>query len=91
MNKTIETAFQTPFGELKKRTSYIPQDIKVSGGVYFSDVALAEDSLVVEELIRLYKSGQTYGEIYINDKCLSFDILFEFTDTSGNKFSLYIG
>lgn len=85
MNKTakeIETKLQTPFGDLRKRSIYIPTAVNVSGGIYLSDRETAKDDLVIEELFLMYIAGQTFGEIIVDGKEISFDIIFEFKDVS---------
>ena len=87
MNKTtteIETKLQTPFGDLRKRSIYTPTAVNVSGGIYLSDRETAKNDLVIEELFLMYIAGQTYGEIIVDGKEISFDILFEFKDVNGN-------
>lgn len=87
MNKTtkeIETKLQTPFGDLRKRSIYTPTAVNVSGGIYLSDRETAKDDLVIEELFLMYIAGQTYGEIIVDGKEISFDIVFEFKDVDGN-------
>lgn len=83
--KEIETKLQTPFGDLRKRSIYTPTPIQVSGGIYFTDREKVKNDLVVEELFLLYTQGQTYGDIIVDGKEISYDILFEFKDTSGNE------
>lgn len=82
--KVIETKLQTPFGDLRKRSIYTPTAVNVSGGIYLSDRESAKDDLVIEELFLMYIAGQTYGEIIVDGKEISFDILFEFKDVNGN-------
>ena len=87
MNKTtteIETKLQTPFGDLRKRSIYTSTAVNVSGGIYLSDRETAKNDLVIEELFLMYIAGQTYGEIIVDGKEISFDILFEFKDVNGN-------
>lgn len=82
--KVIETKKPTPFGDLRKRSTYIPTPINVSGGIYLSDRETAKDDLVIEELFLMYIAGQTFGEIVVDGKEISFDIIFEFKDVNGN-------
>ena len=87
MNKTtqeIETKLETPFGDLRKRSIYTPTAVNVSGGIYLSDRETAKDDLVIEELFLMYISGQTFGEIIVDGKEISFDIIFDFKDVNGN-------
>lgn len=85
MNKTkvIETKIETPFGVLRQKSTYTPTPIQVSGGIYLSDRESAKNDLVIEELFALYISGQTYGNIIVDGREISFDILFEFKDSEG--------
>lgn len=87
MNKTkvIETKIETPFGVLRQKSTYTPTPIQVSGGIYLSDMETAKDALVIEELFALYVKGQSFGEIIVDGKEISFDILFEFRDANGNE------
>lgn len=80
--KTIETKIKTPFGDLRKVSIYTPTAVKVNGGIYLSDREAAKDDLVIEELFATYLNGQSFGEIIINDKTVSFDIIFDFKDTN---------
>lgn len=87
MNKTkvIETKIETPLGVLRQKSTYTPTPIQVSGGIYLSDRETAKVSLVIEELFALYIQGQTFGEIIVDGKEISFDILFEFKDFECNR------
>lgn len=88
MNKTtqvIETHFENPFGHLIRKSTYTPTVIKVTGGIFFSDEKSCKNEIVLEELFSMYVSGQTYGDIIIDEKKIGFDILFEFYDANGKQ------
>lgn len=81
--KVIETKISTPFGDLRKKSTYTSTPINVSGGIYFTDREKVKNDLIIEELFSLYTAGQTYGDIIVDGTEIGFDILFEFKDSEG--------